>query len=201
LNCHDPLGGQRGMTCESCHNDLTQRVTDDVCGHCHQFYAPEDRYANIPMQDTVREWRRSGTTKSCVECHFPRGDHLSTGGHDLLLLRKTLSVRWSQRCAVVEATGAGHAVPTGDPFHFLRLSVCADAACSVRLGSKILARLTVLAPDGKLAPDTRPQPSQEFCFAPSPATHWILEVRHAEPGIEARAPADEVWKTIHSGPL
>lgn len=203
LRCHDPLGGQRGMTCDSCHTQLSERVTDDVCAHCHQFHAPEAVFANVPMQDTVGEWRRSGTRKTCVECHFPAGDHRSLGGHDLPLLQKTLAVRWSKGCAAVEATGAGHAVPTGDPFHFLRFSVCGDAACKVRLGSRTLSRQIAQGADGTWAAalDTRPQPRQEFCFEQPGATHWILEVRHAEAALDARVSADERWKVIHTGEL
>lgn len=201
--CHDPLGGQRGMTCDTCHYDLTQKVTDDVCGHCHQFHAPEERHANVAMQDTVGEWRRSGSTKTCVECHFPKAAHRTRGGHDLPLLQQTLSVSWSGRCAVVEAKGAGHAVPTGDPFHFLRLSLCRDAACSKRLASQSLVRRMKEGPDGKLVAesDTRPQPTQRLCFEPTRATHWVLELRHAEYLVDDQAPEDERWKVIHTGAL
>ena len=154
-------------------------------------------------QDTVGEWRRSGSTKTCVECHFPKAAHRTRGGHDLPLLQQTLSVSWSGRCAVVEAKGAGHAVPTGDPFHFLRLSLCRDAACSKRLASQSLVRRMKEGPDGKLVAesDTRPQPTQRLCFEPTRATHWVLELRHAEYLVDDQAPEDERWKVIHTGAL
>jgi hypothetical protein len=198
LTCHDP----KGMTCGTCHDDLTRRVSNDTCARCHQFHAPEERYAKLPMQDTVGEWRRSGSDKSCIDCHFAGGDHRSRGGHDLELLQRTLSVQWSADCATVKATGAGHAVPTGDPFHVMRLSLCADAACKVRLESKNLARTTLLTADGMSRPaaDTRPQPEAKLCFGSGRAKHWILEVRHAEAALGADVPAGELWRLIHAGP-
>ena len=155
------------------------------------------------MQDTVGEWRRSGSEKTCIGCHFPEGSHVLRGGHDLALLQATLSVKWEKRCALVEATGAGHAVPTGDPFHFLRLSLCSEASCRTRLSSQSLVRRLEPGPEGKLRPagDTRPQPARRLCFEKSAATHSLLEVRHAEYAIDAAAPEPERWRVIHTGAL
>jgi hypothetical protein len=153
------------------------------------------------MQDTFGEWRRSGTQKTCIDCHFPNGDHQARGGHDLALLQQTLRVTWTGRCAVIEARDAGHAVPTGDPFHALRLSLCADASCDEVLASKPLMRRFAPGPDGLWANglDTRPQPRHEVCFQAAEATHWRLEMSHAEPEIAPIAPSEERWRLIHSG--
>jgi hypothetical protein len=201
LSCH----AQEGMACEACHERLDAKVTDAACERCHQFHAPEDRYREVPMQDTFGEWRRAGGTKSCVGCHFPQGDHRSPGGHDLALVRSALGLKWVKRCATLEAREVGHAVPTGDPFHFLRLVLCADAACTQRLEAKPLSRTFKTDPDGKVrvAADTRARPShsQTLCFAPSAATHWVLELRHAELAIDAQAPDDERWRIVLTGEL
>jgi hypothetical protein len=151
LTCHDPQGTRLGVGCQSCHEPLEVKTSPDTCARCHQFSAPEAQFAGVAMQDTVGEWRRSNTQETCASCHFKDADHLCAGGHDFELLRQTLRVTWSADCATVEAVRAGHAVPTGDPFHVLRLSSCADEGCATRLASRSLARRIEAQPDGHTA--------------------------------------------------
>ncbi len=129
--CHAPQA-ERGVGCVSCHTTHA-RPADDVCAKCHQFDYPVRRtldsglveYTDLPMQNTVAEWRRSSfSTKACADCH---GAHDVRGARDVAWLRSILSLdaeleddTWH---VTVTANGAGHAVPTGDPFRVLRVAI------------------------------------------------------------------------------
>lgn len=204
VGCHDPQGGERAIGCTVCHDATFTKVTDAACVSCHQFKAPEQHFVALAMQDTVEEWRRSASKEGCVDCHFADGNHRSAGGHDLELLQKTLAITWTGACATVTATGAGHAVPTGDPFHHLRLALCADETCATPIGRKYLLRKLVTGADGglELASDTRPFPSTKVCFSQlKGATRFRLELVHAEAHLAAEAPPDEASRVVLEGPL
>lgn len=112
------------------------------CGGCHQFNWPHDapplRYTAEPMQDTLAEWQRSAPGRagtSCQQCHMPSGNHMFPGGHDRALMQKTVSaeVARSGRDEVritLHASGAGHSVPTGDPFRRLCVELCTEPGCA-----------------------------------------------------------------------
>lgn len=129
--CHAPQGA-RGVGCVSCHT-AHDRPAADVCANCHQFDYPVRRtlsaerveYTDLPMQNTVEEWRSSSyASTACAECH---GAHDVRGARDVAWLRSVLSMDavfaddvWR---ITVTAEGAGHAVPTGDPFRVLRVAI------------------------------------------------------------------------------
>jgi len=131
LSCHQ----REGVGCEDCHGedaamahptagDLPHPVehTPDLgtsaCRSCHDFSPPG---STVLLQATVSEHVPS--TGSCAGCHMPAGDHTLRGARDQAFVREALSVTWDGPEATVRAQGAGHAVPTGDPFRQLLLEV------------------------------------------------------------------------------
>jgi hypothetical protein len=226
LTCHDPLGGEQGVSCEACHAaaaaDLEHHqqrrepdlTSSDFCAHCHQFSAPDGPFEHLPMQDTVHEWRAAadaGVTQTCQGCHFA-GAHGGSPGHDLALLARTIQLHWRRDrgtrglCATLAAQSVGHAVPTGDPWHQLRLVLCRDAGCAHGESSVALRRRLELTDAGVVeGVDTRVLPAEqggrEVCFEVAPTGRWFwrLELRHAEAGLGDRTPADEVVRVIERG--
>jgi hypothetical protein len=132
--CHQP--SQSGVDCETCHvrdGKILSREdlgADDFCQRCHQFNFPGQRDV---MQDTYGEWRRASVAQRCQDCHMPNGAHRFPGGHDLELLRRTVAIEVAANEGGVaihlSARGAGHRVPTGDPFRRLYVEICEDSSC------------------------------------------------------------------------
>ncbi len=119
----------------------------EACAFCHQVALPgaEDE----PFMDTVGEWRRSAFGEaeiSCQQCHMPRvsgaiagsryaaySAHRWTEGRAPHQLARALTMTVDLRSTSIQRgeslrasatlmnTGAGHAVPTGDPSHRLEL--------------------------------------------------------------------------------
>ena len=131
LSCHAP-DGARGVGCVSCH-PTHERPSPTVCNTCHQFDYPVRRtlltdaveYTDLALQDTVAEWR--GSTfgdRPCVSCH---GAHAARGARDVEWLRSILTAEVERTDAglrvTISAVGAGHAVPTGDPFRAIRFAI------------------------------------------------------------------------------
>jgi hypothetical protein len=180
----------------------------EFCGNCHQFNFPVERrdpvrYSSHPMQNTLSEWAASPNgLHTCQECHMALGGHRMAGGHDVDLLRKTLSVRvvrdldgWMK--VRVEARGAGHRVPTGDPFRRLRVDLLANAPIDVVVDSVELGRrITPTGTSWMIAQDRTvpagPEPVTEIQFRPrSPAANWRVLYEYAAPSTEpALAPED-----------
>lgn len=111
---------------------------EDACASCHEFEFPNRQPAL--MQGTVTEHRASPeASASCQSCHMPMVDDAGGGRHrghrfqvagDEALLRRAVWARAAvtnerEITIAVRATGAGHAVPTGDMFR--RLVVRATA--------------------------------------------------------------------------
>jgi hypothetical protein len=213
--CHDPLGGGRGLTCELCHEDVARRldghehrrseaVAPDLCAHCHQFTAPEPHLSGLPMQDTVGEWRRAraaGERRGCADCHFADAEHGARGGHGPTAVE--VQVR-ADGCFVLSAPAVGHAVPTGDPFHRLRLRLCADEACAQVVATRWFRRTFAHTDGGVVERDDTRIPAGVLgarveCFTPAAAvTAWRLEALHSEEGLTG-VPADEVVRVLSSG--
>jgi len=111
-------------------------LSSDFCSDCHQFNFPrfknkEIHYSKEPMQNTYTEWKRSGSERSCQNCHYD--NHIVIGPHDKDWMRKLffgfdyeitkgslLSVSFN-----VEDIRA-HNMPTGDLFHSLAFEVSSD---------------------------------------------------------------------------
>lgn len=138
-------------------------VKADFCAGCHQAALPgaEDR----PWLDTFGEWERSAFGQAgirCQDCHMVRtsgavagsrfaafASHEGAFPRDPKALARAVTLEIGLRApslsrneqlratATLSNTGAGHAVPTGDPSHRVEL------------------RWTVLDPAGKAAGDSR----------------------------------------------
>jgi nitrate/TMAO reductase-like tetraheme cytochrome c subunit len=115
-----------------------------LCQNCHQFNFltiassdPRARpvYSNLPMQNTVQEWRESGFygKVTCAGCHVMAGtpdSHRFPGGHAIEDLAANLfvSAEYVDASALrltVSMLGVGHAFPTGDLFRTLRVQIAA----------------------------------------------------------------------------
>ena len=118
-----------------------------ACAFCHQvsLMGAEEH----PFIDTVGEWLRSPWGEAgipCQQCHMPRtsgivagsryaafASHLFLGNRDPRAIRRALTLEVNLRkhelergqkfraTATLLNTGAGHAVPTGDPSHQVEL--------------------------------------------------------------------------------
>lgn len=167
-SCHVPEGDSVG--CTSCHKPEAghgAKVEVSVCASCHEFVEPK---THAPMQTTVSEWEKAAAAP-CSACH----DHAARSGHDAQSVREALRIEVKRRNGVVLATvsapGAGHAIPTGDPFRRLMLTA---GDCKKR----------VVVPPGQTV---------VLELGPTPAARWELTYLHAEPDI---AEADHpLWIT------
>lgn len=185
--------------------------TAESCAGCHQFNVPKVLHdpvqlTDMPMQSTLHEWQGSGAGKrgtSCQSCHMPRGSHDMQGGHDAELLRRTVDLRFSAApdggwVATLESRGAGHRVPTGDPFRRFEVLICATAECDDVFTKLRFGRLLRPRPDGGWveARDTS-VPAPRGRTASSPAQHfdapacgffWKMRYRMDESGLAAHVP-------------
>jgi hypothetical protein len=176
----------------------------EFCAGCHQFNFPRPAplgAGDEPMQDTLAEWRRSAAARdgrTCQACHLD--GHRFPGAHDAALLDRSIAVRVERRDAAhvlvtARATGAGHRVPTGDPFRRLRVELCAEPTCAEPLARPLFARL--FQPEGeswKLASDTTVAPpalgaTSERTIAvrlqaPPPIVYWRAVYAYAAPSTE-----------------
>ena len=153
----DPAPGSlafdEGIGCAGCHERAGEHPSaepradfnDRVCADCHQFRFPEARMAvqfdpHEWMQRTEAEWRESGVAQTCTECHMaPNGsrrEHTFAVLAEPRLLAAAVAIEgaseWrgdsTEVSVSLTARGAGHAVPTGDVFRALELSVWIDGA-------------------------------------------------------------------------
>jgi hypothetical protein len=189
-------------------------ATAASCAGCHQFNTPtllRDPVVlgDVPMQDTYAEWQHSPAAArgvSCQGCHMAKGSHDIVGGHDAALLQRTVGVAFTHADggweAQLTAKGAGHRVPTGDPFRRFELSICAAPGCEERLALRRFGReFREDAPeetDGprdpkvqhwRLSRDTTAPAgegrSEARRFdAPAAGFAWELRYRMEEPGLE-----------------
>jgi len=87
-------------------------------------------YSEAAVQDTLAEWRRSPAAKEgkrCVACHMAGAGHRFPGAHDPSFVRAAVDIRAERVEGGVSiammAPGAGHHVPSGDPFRRLKVQV------------------------------------------------------------------------------
>jgi Cytochrome c554 and c-prime len=145
----DAVAEQLGVACVTCHAPLGAVLatpgarpgphgvlrTDwfgshEACEGCHQFDYPG---AAWPLQNTVAEAVEL-SDRVCQDCHMrPRDDvgHLFPGAYDADLVRGSVKVTSrlvDGQLRLQLAPTPPHAVPTGDLFRRLRLSVYPEAA-------------------------------------------------------------------------
>ena len=109
------------------------------CEACHQMPPPPFWRLERDVADTHRELERwqalTGRTEGCVDCHMPAVErplvegypsrpgraHTFVGSWDHETLRSAVSLR-AEGGTLFVTNHAGHAVPTAEPSHVLRLS-------------------------------------------------------------------------------
>lgn len=102
-----------------------------VCAGCHEFEFPEHhQVGRAPlMQSTVAEHAASAmATRACSSCHMPsERSHSFPGAYDRELLRRALEIDVRREVDALVLTlrpgAVGHAVPTGDLFRRLEITV------------------------------------------------------------------------------
>lgn len=199
-------------------------LTDGTrCAGCHEFAFPEHSpvwpfsYGSTPLQSTASEWEHSAAAAAgtgCVDCHFPRGRHHLPGASTPGLVEDALSAEFVVDCGSVEATvtatGAAHAVPTGDPFRALELRLCPtdcaaeDPVVTARFGQSFTADATTW----QRSTDTRIPPATDGPAASATATlpvapppgAWALYLRLADPR-HAHLPPDDQGRVVARGRL
>jgi hypothetical protein len=190
-------------------------ATVGACQRCHEFAAPEVMreplvFTATPMQDTVSEWsrwRRGSASVSCQGCHMAGGNHDLEGGHDVELLRRTVSVDFAPIdggfSASLRASGAGHAVPTGDPFRRFELEIRSPDAGELLATRRFGRALWQRNDAGWEVRDTAAPPpmgasssSPPLRFAaPAGGFAWSLVYRADEPGLAAELPMENyAWE-------
>jgi len=114
---------------------LNSFSTADACASCHQFEFPDRilRRGVELMQSTVDEHARSKFAKTpCADCHMPKVEgHKShrfaiTGQPEIIRAAVKIRVDRSGPASLkiaIAPNGVGHAVPTGDLFRRLEVSV------------------------------------------------------------------------------
>src|SRR5690606_18628603 len=95
------------------------------CASCHEFNFPVlgehgrlVRYTDEPMQATVAEWRASGATETCIDCHADgAAGHQFRGSHDPHRVAAALVIETCRDGDAIEVAlaneGAAHNVPSG----------------------------------------------------------------------------------------
>lgn len=144
VTCHVVEGGILAVPRETPHPAVPQAHevvrdarfgTSDACASCHEFAFPGSSGARRDelMQSTVTEHRESAARDvSCASCHMPlaagRRSHGFAASRDVAILRAAIRADVERVSAsVVRVTiapvGVGHALPTGDLFRRLEISV------------------------------------------------------------------------------
>lgn len=108
--------------------------TPEFCAECHQFNFPKSfdntvSYSHQPMQDTYREWQRSGLAR-CQDCHY--SGHQLMGPHNPAWMREQFTdFQWEPlNDELLHLSFAvaprGHRTPTGDLFRSLVFRLARD---------------------------------------------------------------------------
>lgn len=192
------------------------------CAGCHEFpfqnHTPRwpFSYGEERSQATLSEWRQSRAAaegQRCQDCHMPQGRHSFPGAHDAAFVRGHLSAHVNSAADAtvsiqVTATGAAHAVPTGDPFRRLVVELCADARCAEVVGQATLRRgFESTDQSWREVADTRVPPATEGEAASrrlvvpvtAPARAWRLWLYYGDSRFHDALPEDEVRLLVAEG--
>lgn len=131
------------MGCSPVHREAT------ICGTCH-WYEPK----GLPVFTEYADWKASGTTKPCQDCHMPGEPALIATGsprrkdvrhHGLFgkkgdlrtkALKLDVTRKGTEVTVALTNTGAGHAVPAGIPDRRIVVTVKALDKAGAELGSE-----------------------------------------------------------------
>ncbi|MBS2026586.1 MAG: hypothetical protein JST54_01675 [Deltaproteobacteria bacterium] len=147
---------ERGVTCAACHAGhhavTAAHASADaphalevsphaggskLCAQCHEFgfalHGADGEISSLTaapaQQDTFGEWTawqaKTGDARGCLDCHGG-GDHAFGGVRRPDALAAAIAVRPQPGALVLEARGAGHALPTGDVMRWLTVEAAAD---------------------------------------------------------------------------
>jgi len=95
-----------------------------MCAGCHQFNFPVlsakgalERYTDQPMQNTFGEFRDSGSSAECIDCHMEKGSHRFPGAYVSEKVQEALEVALCRdeagyHVSIKNALGA-HNLPSG----------------------------------------------------------------------------------------
>ena len=206
VGCHLPTPD--GVSCASCHPEPHDgpATTVDTCASCHQFELPQRHpmFSEVPVQNTVAEWKVHGAGKTCQDCHFD-GTHRLPGAHDPAFVRGAVTVKLKveerRYSATLETVDVGHTVPTGDPFRRMELQLCASPACNRILTRRFIGRVFG-GPAWHLERDTALVPEVPTLLegrVPSGARWWRLWYQLAEDHLADGLPEAEVGYVVHEG--
>lgn len=189
VSCHLPAGSSAILagpgTAKAPHALRREAAftTERACLSCHEFAFPGRTDA---MQRTVSEHAEGGggVAESCADCHMKRTEdagrpgrrhasHRFPGGHDAALVSGAVRVetrRVPGRVIVrLTPTGVSHAVPTGDLFRRLAVTVTTATGTETRY----LARRLAVGGDGHELADDRPFVTpRELMFPLDEASTW-----------------------------
>ena len=151
VTCHTPLGpvlAAPGKSARRAPHALLRSerfVNGDACGGCHEFSFPAPNQ-HLQMQRTLSEHRAAaGPRIGCSGCHMaPSGagperhaGHTFPGGHDTALVRSSLTIATERPTAdrvrvQLVPNNTTHAVPTGDLFRRISVSVTTSQGFAYR---------------------------------------------------------------------
>jgi len=194
----------------------------EFCGSCHAFpfqnHSPAwpFSYGDTPAQDTLAEWQTSTAAaegKTCVTCHMGDAGHRFPGAHTPKMIQRTVRVEVSQAStgrvtARVQAPGAPHRIPTGDPFRRMELLLCETPRCDV-VHEKITMRRyfsrndTTWVPtrDTTLPPETPETPSERVFTRDLSMSigGYVLRYRYGDARFESALLPEDVGFVVTSG--
>lgn len=187
VSCHLPAGSSAILagpgTAKAPHALRREPAftTERACLSCHEFAFPGRTDA---MQRTVSEHAEGGAGASCADCHMrrtedgertgrPHASHRFPGGHDAALVSGAVRVETRREPGRVivrlTPTGVSHAVPTGDLFRRLAVTVTTATGTETRY----LARRLAVGGDGhELADDRLFVTPRELMFPLDEASDW-----------------------------
>ncbi len=187
------------------------------CGRCHEFEFQGKR-SHFPMQRTLSEHRAASSDSTCASCHMQRSSgskhfsHRFAGGRDARYVASALKIsatRPTPRLVRIELApqNVTHAVPTGDLFRRLNVSVKLADGSELH---RFLARHFEDTPQGRReAKDDRVHLVPRIVEFPLPPgtqaakVTWRVtyeRVAHLDPQREDEATLDG-WSLIESGEL
>lgn len=230
LGCHRPSGADAGVDCVACHlrdgevlttlrptdlglaaHDMRRADLDSpaFCGTCHEFAFPRHdteafAYSDAPLQTTLTEWHTWDGEETCQSCHMPDGAHGRTREERVARLREAVRaevIREGDGLSVtLSAHGAGHHLPTGDPFRRLVVEVCEDPDCRSVVDTARASRFfRITDTTWTQRADHTLAPGSSHTFRLADGVAWRLWYYLGDPRFHDRLDPDRVRVMLHEG--